>query len=83
VRTDVGAGGATDSLVQSARWVELGCSDDRLGLPLTIGSPELPLYDLIELYSKTTTSWRMARQEGAAAHRCAVFCMQSRSLARQ
>jgi hypothetical protein len=43
-RTDVGAGGATDSLVQSVRWVEPGCRDDRPGLPLTIGSPGLPLY---------------------------------------
>jgi hypothetical protein len=43
-RTDVGAGGATDSLVQSVRWVEPGCRDNRPGLPLTIGSPELPLY---------------------------------------
>jgi hypothetical protein len=43
-RTDVDAGGATDSLVQSVRWVEPGCRDDRPGLPLTIGSPGLPLY---------------------------------------
>jgi hypothetical protein len=43
-RRDVGAGGATDSLVQSVRWVEPGCRDDRPGLPLTIGSPGLPLY---------------------------------------
>jgi hypothetical protein len=43
-RTDVGAGGATDKLVQSVRWVEPGCKDDRPGLPLTIESPELPLY---------------------------------------
>jgi hypothetical protein len=35
-RTDVGAGGATDSLVQSVRWVEPGCRDDRPRLPLTI-----------------------------------------------
>jgi hypothetical protein len=39
-----GAGGATDSLVQSVRWVEPGCRDDRSGLPLTIGSPGLSLY---------------------------------------
>jgi hypothetical protein len=44
--TDVGAGGATDSLVQSVCWVEPGCRDDRPGLPLTIGSPGLPLYNL-------------------------------------
>jgi hypothetical protein len=43
-RTDVGAVGATDSLVQSVRWVEPGCRDDRPGLPLTIGSSGLPLY---------------------------------------
>jgi hypothetical protein len=43
-RTDVGAVGATDSLVQSVRWVEPGCRDDRPGLPLTIGSTGLPLY---------------------------------------
>jgi hypothetical protein len=43
-RTDVGAGGATDRLVQSMRWVEPGCRDDRPGLPLTIGSTGLPLY---------------------------------------
>jgi hypothetical protein len=43
-RTDVGAGDATDSLVQSVRWVEPGCRDDRPELPLTIGSPWLPLY---------------------------------------
>jgi hypothetical protein len=43
-RTDVGVGGATDSLVQSVRWVEPGCMDDRPELPLTIGSPGLPLY---------------------------------------
>jgi hypothetical protein len=35
-RTDVGAGGATDSLVQSVRWVELGYRDNRCGLSLTI-----------------------------------------------
>jgi hypothetical protein len=38
-RTDVGAVGATDSLVQSVRWVKLGCRDDRPRLTLTIGSP--------------------------------------------
>jgi hypothetical protein len=43
-RTDVGAGGATDRLVQSVRWVKPGYRDDRPELPLTIGSPELPLY---------------------------------------
>jgi hypothetical protein len=43
-RTDVGAGGATDSLVQSVCWGEPGCRDDRPRLPLTIGSPELALY---------------------------------------
>jgi hypothetical protein len=43
-RTDVSAGGATDSLVQSVRWVEPGCRNDRPELPLTIGSPGLPLY---------------------------------------
>jgi hypothetical protein len=43
-RTDVGAGGATDSLVQSVRWVEPGCRKDRRDLLLTIGSPGLPLY---------------------------------------
>jgi hypothetical protein len=43
-RTDVDAGGATDNLVQSVRWVEPGCRGDRPGLPLTIGSPGLPLY---------------------------------------
>jgi hypothetical protein len=43
-RRAVGAGGATDSLVQSVRWVEPGCRDDRPGLPLTIGSSGLPLY---------------------------------------
>jgi hypothetical protein len=43
-RTDVGAVGATDRLVQSVRWVEPGCKGDRLGLPLTIGSSGLPLY---------------------------------------
>jgi hypothetical protein len=48
-RTDVGAGGATDSLVQSVRWVEPDYRDDRPGLPLTIGSPVLPLY-LLYLY---------------------------------
>jgi hypothetical protein len=37
-----GAGGATNSLVQSVRWVEPGCRGDRPGLPLTIGSPGLP-----------------------------------------
>jgi hypothetical protein len=37
-RTDMGAAGATDSLVQSVRWVEPGCRNDRPGLPLTIGS---------------------------------------------
>jgi hypothetical protein len=39
-----GAGGALDSLVESARWVEPGCRGGRPGLPLTIGSPRLPLY---------------------------------------
>jgi hypothetical protein len=43
-RRDVGAGGATDSMIQSMRWVESGCRDDRHVLPLTIGSPGLPLY---------------------------------------
>jgi hypothetical protein len=43
-RTDVGVVGATDSLVQSVRWVELGYMDDRPGLPLTIESSVLPLY---------------------------------------
>jgi hypothetical protein len=31
-RTNVGAGGATDGPVQSVRWVEPGCRDDRPGL---------------------------------------------------
>jgi hypothetical protein len=44
VRTDVGAGSATDSLVQSVCWIEPGCRDDRPRLPLTIRSPGLPLY---------------------------------------
>jgi hypothetical protein len=48
--TYVGAGGATDRLVQSVRWVEPGCRGDRHGLPLTIGSPELPLYIYIYIY---------------------------------
>jgi hypothetical protein len=39
-----GTGGAPDSLVESTRWVELGCRGGRPGLPLTIGSPGLPLY---------------------------------------
>jgi hypothetical protein len=39
-----GAGGAPDSLVESACWVEPGCRGGRPGLPLTIGSPGLPLY---------------------------------------
>jgi hypothetical protein len=39
-----GAGGATDNLIQSVRWIEPGCRGDRPGLPLTIGSPGLPLY---------------------------------------
>jgi hypothetical protein len=33
-----GTGGAPDSLVESARWVELGCRDGRPELPLTIGA---------------------------------------------
>jgi hypothetical protein len=37
------------SLIQSMRWVEPGCRDDRPGLPLTIGSPRLPLY-LLYIY---------------------------------
>jgi hypothetical protein len=41
--TDVGAGGATDSMVQSVRCIEPGYRDDRPRLPLTIGSSELPL----------------------------------------
>jgi hypothetical protein len=48
-RTDVGAGGATDNLVQSVRLVEPDCRDDRPGLPLTIGSLGLPLY-LLYIY---------------------------------
>jgi hypothetical protein len=43
-RRDVGADGATDSLVQSVHWVEPGCRDERPGLPLSIGSTGLPLY---------------------------------------
>jgi hypothetical protein len=42
-RTDVGAGGATETVVQSMRWVEPGCRDDRSALLLTIGSSVLPL----------------------------------------
>jgi hypothetical protein len=38
-----GAGGAPDRLV-GARWVEPVCRGGRPGLPLTIGSPGLPLY---------------------------------------
>jgi hypothetical protein len=38
------AGGAPDSLVESARWVEPDCRDGQPGLPLTIGSPGLSLY---------------------------------------
>jgi hypothetical protein len=45
--TDVGAGGATDSLVQSVRWIEPGCRDDRPGLPLTIESSGIYIYDLV------------------------------------
>jgi hypothetical protein len=43
-RTDVGACGATDGLVQSGRWVERGCRDDWPGLSLIIVSPGLSLY---------------------------------------
>jgi hypothetical protein len=49
-RTDVVAGGATDSLVQSVRWVEPGCRDDRPGLPLTIGSPGLIYIYIVYVY---------------------------------
>jgi hypothetical protein len=42
-RTDVSAGGATDSLVQSVHWVEPGCRNDRPGLSLIVGRTELPL----------------------------------------
>jgi hypothetical protein len=52
-RTDVGIGGATDRLVQSVRWVEPGCRGDRPRLPLTIGTPGLPLY-LPHIYILTT-----------------------------
>jgi hypothetical protein len=39
-----GAGGAPDSLLESVHWVEPGCRVGRAELPLTIGSPGLPLY---------------------------------------
>jgi hypothetical protein len=39
-----GTGGAPDILVELARWVEPRCRSGRPGLPLTIGSPWLPLY---------------------------------------
>jgi hypothetical protein len=40
-----GAGGAPDRLVgRAGRWVEPVCRGGRPGLPLTIGSPGLPLY---------------------------------------
>jgi hypothetical protein len=45
-----GAGGAPDSLVESARWVEPDCRGGRSGLPLTIRSPGLPLYLPIYIY---------------------------------
>jgi hypothetical protein len=49
-RTDVGAGGATDSLVQSVRWVEPGCRDDRLGLPLKPRDPIIPTLYIYIVY---------------------------------
>jgi hypothetical protein len=62
-RADVGAGGVTDSsLVQSVRWIEPGCRDDRPGLPLTIGSPGLPLY----LEQRQRSSWIKAKSLTAA-----------------
>jgi hypothetical protein len=40
-----GAGGAPDRLVgRAGRWVEPVCMSGRPRLPLTIGSPGLPLY---------------------------------------
>jgi hypothetical protein len=47
-RTDVGAGDATDSLVQSMCWIKPGCRDDRPGLSLTIES--LYIYIYIYIY---------------------------------
>jgi hypothetical protein len=37
---------------ESARWVEPGCRGGRHGLPLTIGSPGLPLYLYIYTHLK-------------------------------
>jgi hypothetical protein len=48
-RTDVGAGGATDRLVQSVRWVGTRLQGDRPELPLTIENPGLSLY-LLYIY---------------------------------
>jgi hypothetical protein len=48
-RTDVSASGATDSLIQSVRWIEPGCRDNRSGLSLIIRSIWLSLY-LLYIY---------------------------------
>jgi hypothetical protein len=72
-RTDVDAGGATDSLVQSVRWVEPGYWDDRRGLPLTIGSPGLPLYlPYIYIYIYTHTHTAALKCIWERMHPCAI-----------
>jgi hypothetical protein len=48
-RTDVGAGGTPDNLIESARWVEPRCRDGRPELSLTIERTGLPLY-LLYIY---------------------------------
>jgi hypothetical protein len=68
-RTDMGAGGATDSLVQSVRWVEPGCWDDRPGLLLTIGSPGLPLY-LPYIYIYIKEYWASNNRESPGQSIC-------------
>jgi hypothetical protein len=66
------AGGATDRLVQSVRWVEPGCRGDRPGFPLTIRSPELPLYlsyIYIYIYIYTFVKKKICSFEGTKSHK--------------
>jgi hypothetical protein len=85
-RTDMSAGGATDSLVQSMRWIEPGCRDDRPGLPLTIGSSRLRYTYYIYIYIYIVTllyqynkqsihipTWYLARLP-SANHRLTAIC---------
>jgi hypothetical protein len=81
VRTDVER--VVHPTTRSARWVEPGCRGGRPGLPLTIGSPGLPLY-LPYIYNRSIhhLRWQTKGPSPGPPWRARVLAPPSRSHAR-